>query len=335
MALASDRQPIILSDFSPQHAHTLVHHLYTGKFERKGEYSPMGLYIHSTRLYCAAVRYEIPSLVDVSKREIIQTGKEFDMSSILQIATACAFPDLPESDTWYTQYLQTVVQKAMKSDPEQFKNPEIMELAGRNSRLLGIVWTTVMSSLTATLIPARADRSADSGAATPLAESALTESEVTTQDSQHQLPSPTGSVVDSPPRVKVADESNEPESLDLGSSATSDFDYVPHSKLQEAVASNRGDTTSNDDFDLPDIEPITNSVAPSQSTTAPEKANKKPEHIRADSVVEIDAVEPDSAFATAKREAVDEAPLVQTSGTQEFSKKNKKKNKKKHSSIVF
>ncbi|KAF3049530.1 hypothetical protein E8E11_010015 [Didymella keratinophila] len=314
-ALASKEQPVSLPKLDEGPAHTLVHHLYAGNFETKFRYAPVGKFRHSTCVYCAAVQYQLTSLAELSKDKIVEAGEGLPIFDILRVARDQAFPLLPETDIWYSQYLEAVIQKAMEKDPEPFRKPDFITRVEGNSRLLQIVWKTVMSNYSVTSAPAS---TREGGAETPLAESMLTESEVNTQSSQHQLPSPTESVVDSPPTSRAADDLIEPQPLDL-SSAKADAEVKSEFE---------------DDFGLPAIEPTTVQAEPLQAVDKPVKEIKKPAHVRTDSVVEEDAATPDNTIGQAKRDSVSEVTPVVSNGNSETSKKGKKKKQKK-SSIVF
>jgi hypothetical protein len=327
-ALASKEQPVSLPKLEEGPAHTLVHHLYAGAYETKLRYEPVGKFRHSTCVYCAAVQYQLPSLAELSKDKIVEAGEGIPIFDILHVARDQAFPLLPETDVWYSEYLEDVIQKAMEKDPEPFRKPDFITRVEGNSRLLQIVWKTVMSNYATTSAPAS---TREGGAETPLAESMLTESEAPTQSSQHQLPSPTESVVDSPPTSRAADDLIEPQPLDLDTAtATKPALPKPEEKNPKAVV----ERTFEDDFGLPAIEPMTEQLEALQVVEKTAKEIKKPAHVRSDSVVEEDAVVPDHTFEQTKRDSISEASPVPNNGNNDASKKNKKRNKKK-SSIVF
>lgn len=330
-ALASKEQPVSLPKLDEGPAHTLVHHLYAGTFETKFRYAPVGKFRHSTCVYCAAVQYQLHSLAELSKDKIVEAGEGLPIFDILRVARDQAFPLLPESDVWYSEYLEDVIQKAMEKDPEPFRKPDFITRVEGNSRLLQIVWKTVMSNYAITSAPASTK---ESGAETPLAESMFTESEAPTQSSQHQLPSPTESVVDSPPTSRAADDLIEPQPLYLDKSAPEQLEKQTQVTPKDKESKIAIDATFNDDFGLPAIEPTTEQPAVLQVIDKPTKEVKKPQHVRTDSVVEEDAAAPDNTFELAKRDSISEASLVTNNGNHDASKKNKKKNKKK-SSIVF
>ncbi|KAJ4383309.1 hypothetical protein N0V86_001354 [Didymella sp. IMI 355093] len=327
-ALASKEQPVSLPKLEEGPAHTLVHHLYAGTYETKARYASVGKFRHSTCVYCAAVQYQVPSLAEVSKDKIVEAGEGLPIFDILRVARDQAFSLLPETDLWYSEYLEDVIQKAMEKDPEPFRKPDFITRVEGNSRLLQIVWKTVMSNYATISAPAS---NREGGAETPLAESMLTESEAPTQSSQHQLPSPTESVVDSPPTSRAADDLIEPQPLDLDTAtATRPAQPRPEEKNTKAVI----ERTFEDDFGLPAIEPMTEQLEALRVVEKTAKDIKKPAHVRSDSVVEEDAVVPDHTFEETKRDSISEASPVPNNGNNDASKKNKKRNKKK-SSIVF
>jgi hypothetical protein len=329
--LASKEQPVSLPKVDEGPAHTLVHHLYAGTFETKSRYTPVGKFRHSTCVYCAAVQYQLPSLAELSKDKIVEAGEDLPIFDILRVARDQAFPLLPETDVWYSQYLEDVIQKAMAQDPEPFRKPDFITRVEGNSRLLQIVWKTVMSNYSITSAPAS---TREGGAETPLAESMLTESEAPTQSSQHQLPSPTESVIDSPPTSRAADDLIEPLPLDLGTVMATKISDQDQLKVEEKDTNAVIEPTFTDDFGLPAIEPTTEQAEPLQIADKLAQEIKKPAHVRNDSVVEDDVVKPDTTFEQAKRDGMSEASPVHQNGNNEASKKNKKKNKKK-SSIMF
>lgn len=327
-ALASQEQPISLPKLDEGPAHTLVHHLYAGTFETKFRYAPVGKFRHSTCVYCAAVQYQLPSLAELSKNKIVEAGEGLAIFDILRIARDQAFPVLPETDIWYSQYMEDVIQKAVAQDPEPFRKPDFITRVESNSRLLQIVWKTVMSNYVGTSAPALAR---EGGAETPLAESLITESETPTQSSQHQLPSPTESVIESPPTSMAADDFIEPQALDLSNAMTESQAKAAFEEVDTKVSV---ETKFEDDFGLPAIEPTTAQTPVLQVTDRSVNEAKKPTHMRTDSVVAEDAVVPDRTFEQAKNDSVSEVTAATVNGNNELSKKGKKKKQKK-SSIVF
>lgn len=330
-ALYSKGRPLSLPNLDAAAAHTLVHYLYAGTFETRSEYAAFARFRHSTCVYCAAVRYQLPSLAVLSKGWLIQAGGQLSIADILKVARDDAFPLLPHGDTWYSEYLEGIIRKAMSEDPEPFRRPDFITKVEGNSRLLQVVWKIVMSSYA--VVPAPV--SVENGAETPLAESMLTDSEAPTQDSMHQLPSPTESVLDSPPVSKATTDMSEPVPLDLISSASEKFkpaELISHTELNPIVQTS---TTLDDDLGLPAIEPTIDHSEVLETVAAKPRELKEPKHVRNDSVVEVDAELPSKGFDHAKRESISEAAPIASTSIQETPKKSKKKSKKKSSSIVF
>ncbi|KAH8724415.1 hypothetical protein GQ44DRAFT_773049 [Phaeosphaeriaceae sp. PMI808] len=131
-------------------AHTLVHYLYTGSYQSMCASSPIEKvlvpsYKLDTCVYCAAVRYQLSGLAELAKDRIISFGRDLSISDVL-ITAKDAFPLLPENETWYPIYLEDAIKSAMIKDPEPFRRPEFITQVEGNSKLLQVVWRTVMSN---------------------------------------------------------------------------------------------------------------------------------------------------------------------------------------------
>jgi hypothetical protein len=132
-------------------AHTLVGFMYTGTYNElpllsESTRTAVSTYETGTCVYCAAVRYQLTGLVDLAKEKIISSDEGVSISDILRIAKEQAFPLLPENETWYPSYLEAAIKRAMAKDPEPFKRPDFITQVEGNSRLLQMVWKTVISS---------------------------------------------------------------------------------------------------------------------------------------------------------------------------------------------
>ncbi|KAH7410479.1 hypothetical protein DE146DRAFT_733229 [Phaeosphaeria sp. MPI-PUGE-AT-0046c] len=142
------KQRVSIPELDKPTAHTLVHYLYTGDYEDLRT-SSIGTnitstYAASTCVYCAAVRYELPGLAELAKAKIKSFDQQVSISDVLAMARDHVFPLLPEGETWYPSYLETAIQNAMVKDPEPFQRPEFITQIEGNSRILQIVWKTVM-----------------------------------------------------------------------------------------------------------------------------------------------------------------------------------------------
>jgi hypothetical protein len=150
---------MLLPELDETTAHTLVHYMYTGKYQYlqkspRIETSAISGYQAGTCVYCAAARYQLTELIDLAKEKILSFGKDVGISDVLAMARDHAFPLLPEDDTWYPAYLEDVIKSAMAKDPEPFRRPEFITQVEGSSRLLQVVWKTVVNNYaSATVVP--------------------------------------------------------------------------------------------------------------------------------------------------------------------------------------
>lgn len=132
-------------------AHTLIHYLYTGRYQilsAQASYDTVipESYRLGTCVYCTAVRYDLPGLAELARNKI----KSFNVSifDILSVARDHAFPLLPEWDAWYPSYVEDALNKAMAEDPEPFRKPDFISMVEGNKKLLRLVWETVLNNYT-------------------------------------------------------------------------------------------------------------------------------------------------------------------------------------------
>lgn len=269
--------------------HPLFHYLYSGTLEWTRSYPKEEKFSISTRMYFAAIQYELPGLVELAKGEIIRSGEELDILSILlSVKRNISLPHL-DSDVWYWQNLEDVIQSAMEKNPEPFKRPDFITKIQGNSRLLQIVWNTLMSSFASVSASRSSVHDLDNRADTLLVARSLTESEVTTPDSLHQPPSPIKSVVRSPPVLEQADDLIEPQKLELDASISTDQHTIAHPEPEQPVSDTVDD---NNNTSISDTESPASQSQAVQIVSVPVKNIQEPEHTRADSVVAEDAVAP-------------------------------------------
>ncbi|KAF2848287.1 hypothetical protein T440DRAFT_537022 [Plenodomus tracheiphilus IPT5] len=164
--------PVPLPEIDEATAHTLVHYLYTGKYQALGSESEseeaIALdYKLGTCAYCAAIRYKLPGLVELAREKITSFGEDVSIFDILAVAKDHAFPMLPEDELWYSGYVESAINGAMAENPEPFRKPDFITQVEGNSRLLQVVWKTVMSSYARTPV---ASVNIDDEVVTPTAE---------------------------------------------------------------------------------------------------------------------------------------------------------------------
>ncbi|KAJ4319044.1 hypothetical protein N0V94_004095 [Neodidymelliopsis sp. IMI 364377] len=334
----SDRT-ILLPELDEVTAHTVIHYLYSSQYEALNTVQMIEPNAHlkrynlATSVYCAAVRYNIIGLAQVAKVMLAANSTFLTVFDILAVARDCGFVLLPESDTWYPEYIETSIIEAMKQDSEPFRKPDFIAQFGSNSRLLQVIWKTVLSAFAQSpVVPPSTEQTTGSGAETSIAESAFTESGVS-EEPVHQLPSPTDSVVNSPPPANSATE--EQIDLDPISSFLSPTNSSSDLRRGENESTPQLDDLSNDDFNLPAIEPTTSDHKTTDPVSDRPDAPRESKHVRCDSVLEGEAATSVKSQDNGKEDGGREVGTAVGSGGHEAGKKGKKKGKKRHSSIVF
>jgi hypothetical protein len=151
------KQHVLLPELDEATAHTLVHYMYTGKYQYLGkspriETSALSNYQAGTCVYCAAARYQLSGLIDLAKKKIMSFDREVSISDVLAMARDHAFPLLPENETWYPAYLEDIIKSTMAKDPEPFRRPEFITQVEGSSRLLQVVWKTVINNYASTTV---------------------------------------------------------------------------------------------------------------------------------------------------------------------------------------
>ncbi|KAF1832411.1 hypothetical protein BDW02DRAFT_503088 [Decorospora gaudefroyi] len=147
----SAKPPIPLPELDEATAHTLVHYLYTGKYQSLNAQASSDKAIPESYklgagVYCAAVRYKLPGLAELAKEQITSFDDDVTIFDILAVARDHAFPLLPEEDAWYPTYIEGALNHAMTANPEPFRKPDFVTQIEGNSKLLQVVWKTVMSN---------------------------------------------------------------------------------------------------------------------------------------------------------------------------------------------
>jgi len=149
--LAFVKQSVLLPELDLNTAHTLVHYLYTGKYQSLNTLASSDkvipeVYKLGAGVYCAAARYKLPGLAELAQNKLKSLDEEMSIFDILTVARDHAFPLLPEDDLWYPSYVEQSLNDAMADDPEPFRKPDFITTVEGNSRLLQLVWKTVMSN---------------------------------------------------------------------------------------------------------------------------------------------------------------------------------------------
>lgn len=168
-------ESIALPDLDEPTAHTLVHYLYSGRYQalKAQESTTHGAivgYKLGTCVYCAAIRYKLPGLAELAKGKIIAFGEDATILDILGVAREHAFPNLPEDETWFPRYLEDAIKSAGTDDPGLFTKPEFVDQMQGDRKFRQVVMQAIVNSYNTRPTVLR-DR--HTGVSTPVTESKL------------------------------------------------------------------------------------------------------------------------------------------------------------------
>jgi len=98
--LAFVKQSVLLPELDLNTAHTLVHYLYTGKYQSLNTLTSSDkvipeVYKLGAGVYCAAARYKLPGLAELAQNKLKSLDEEMSIFDILTVARDHAFPLLP------------------------------------------------------------------------------------------------------------------------------------------------------------------------------------------------------------------------------------------------
>ncbi|KAI4942474.1 hypothetical protein J4E91_010071 [Alternaria rosae] len=354
--LAFVKQSVLLPELDLNTAHTLVHYLYTGKYQSLNTLASSDkvipeVYKLGAGVYCAAARYKLPGLAELAQNKLKSLDEEMSIFDILTVARDHAFPLLPEDDLWYPSYVEQSLNNAMADDPEPFRKPDFITTVEGNSRLLQLVWKTVMSNYArapATPVVNNEEATTPTAELVPeLNESVGAEADVPTiaspkvEDKEESMAKPVSAPVP---------ENDAAEAPVVNDAIVSKQTEEVAPKLEEAQPVEKPAT----------LEPFTDELDFKSSKTYQQMGNRKPEqvntsgtisettkapiHVRSDSVMQVEqpVVTPtDKETKTdgiAQAEEVTERTLADLGELKALvapeSKKSKKRSKKSKSATV-
>jgi hypothetical protein len=345
------KQQVPLPNLDESTAHTLVHYLYTSRYQSlrtsaQTEDPALQNYKLGTCVYCAAVQYRLPGLADLAKDKITSYGEDVSITQILGMARDHAFPVLPSDETWYSEYLQDVIKRAMADDPEPFRLSGFVTQVEGNSRLLQVVWKTVMSNFAAvssTSSPPKEDITA------PVAEAAPTSVSANDHKTEERGTNPCDAInaahsVDESPQVLAAND--DPARAAYAESATTlntaQEDLYKLDDIEPTVRAPHKLEPFTDEvgFEKSKMYQMAKVDTSAELQTATHIGPDRPGHKRSDSVMKPDTEKletvPLKAEADETEMTGDVASLVVNgSGEAIIVPKKTKKGKKKKSSICF
>jgi hypothetical protein len=112
--------------------HTLVHYLYTGTYETlqsQDSEDKTAECRRNTHLYAIATKYDLAGLRMAARQNIQSTQGGVAIIDVLNIAKD-VFQILLETDVWFTLYVKTEVEAALKVDESLFAKTRFLELIG-------------------------------------------------------------------------------------------------------------------------------------------------------------------------------------------------------------
>lgn len=320
---------VTLPELDAVTAHTLVTFLYTGRYETlewlgAAEKASVAAYKLSTCVYCAAVRYKLHGLAELSQEKITAYGQDLTIFDILGVARENAFPILPEDETWFSSYLEGAIKGAVKDDPELFMKPGFVDQIEGDRKFRQVVMKAIVNTYSGGV----------GGGDAPPMES--TEKPSSPDASLKELESPRPSSADSK-KVILAVEDSQGGSVQLEDVEPS----IPDSPLHRPSSplSPKAPESVTDELDLK------NRIFHSNLAMRPKVdnlvgANGASKHVRNDSFVETEETTSVEGKQEEK-EIASPAPEIASSaseavnGTVSSTKKNKKKKGKKSGGTVF
>jgi len=279
--LAFVKQSVLLPELDLNTAHTLVHYLYTGKYQSLNTLASSDkvipeVYKLGAGVYCAAARYKLPGLAELAQNKLKSLDEEMSIFDILTVARDHAFPLLPEDDLWYPSYVEQSLNNAMADDPEPFRKPDFITTVEGNSRLLQLVWKTVMSNY------ARAP-------ATPMVnnEEASTPTAEVLPELHESVGGEDAVATTAPPKV----EDKEEHAAKPVSAPVPKDDVTEAPVVNDAIASKPTEEVTQkleeaQPVEKPaTLEPFTDELDFKSSKTYQQMGNRKPEHVNASDTV--------------------------------------------------
>lgn len=168
----------LLPELDETTAHTLVHYLYTGRYQTLESYtSPaeqgaIAQFKLSTCVYCAAMRYKLPGLAELAKEKITSFGEDLTILDILGTARDFVFPYLPDDEAWFAAYLEDAIKAAVGEDPNLFLKEGFSDQIEGDRRYRHVVTKAMFSALSRGTLAPRQDPkpSAEAPAVEPVQE---------------------------------------------------------------------------------------------------------------------------------------------------------------------
>jgi hypothetical protein len=330
---------ISLPELDELTAHTLVHFLYTGRYNTleprdAASRTALSQYKLGTCAYCAAIRYKLPGLAELAKQTMIAQQDNLSIFDVLIVAREHAFPLLPDDEGWFSGYLEDAIHAAVTKDADLFTRPGFVDQIEGDRRYRQVVMKAIVNSYSQP--PPVAE--------TPTVDNDLNRHKPVAEEWKRHVSTSTLS-----PIVAVAESTDQDRNIATQETVLDEITPT----LEQHVAPE----PYTDELGFESSKTFQNQKMGAQAI-ATDTVPVKPAHVRNDSVMGIESTVPDSA-AVEKQEPVKRAEVVANiakedatpsaaavdnvttpvsnavEGNALTAKKSKKKNKKKVAGTVL
>jgi hypothetical protein len=339
-------------------AHTLVHFLYTGRYNTLeprdvGARTALSQYKLGTCAYCAAIRYKLPGLAELAKQTMVAEQEHLTILDVLVVAREHAFPLLPEDESWFSSYLEDAIHAAVTKDAELFTRPGFVDQIEGDRRYRQVVMKAIVNSYS------QAPPAANTPPAAPVTEQRASTLSPVVSIANHEADMSTGeTLLDEITPSLEGHVAPEPYSDELGWESSKTFQNQklgPKSTVTEAVPTKPTHVRVDSVVGVEDILPVSVSaekIEPAEKNERPaevtETAEKKGTTASTETARKIDTVE--KLVPAEEKEISDKTEVAGdviasptttpvdgngTSSKKNANKKNKKAAKKKTSGTVF
>jgi len=130
--------PIELREVDEDIGHTLIHYIYTGRYQTLGLDSiPSDLrttieFKRSVLAYCSALLCGIETLEELTKAKMEELSKELSIFDI-QLVVEEVTPKLPQNDDWFPEQMQTWIKCKLMADDTLLIDGRLLDAIGRSA----------------------------------------------------------------------------------------------------------------------------------------------------------------------------------------------------------
>ncbi|KAJ0414776.1 hypothetical protein BJY00DRAFT_294565, partial [Aspergillus carlsbadensis] len=146
---STSAREIVLGDVYEDIGHTLIHFLFTGRYETLyAGHSLATEYRRSALAYLAARRYELDGLEEIARQQLEHFGPHVELRTVLETARE-VFPDLPSDEAWFRIYLKEHFSTSFDESRDFFQREEFTNAIGQNTEFDRIIMQLTVDILLA------------------------------------------------------------------------------------------------------------------------------------------------------------------------------------------